>query len=175
MPTEPDPASTGKEPSRSAFPYDGDAWPTPTEVTRLAVEAELSQNLASGRCGASLWGFGLNAGQHELGAVVWAIDGDVTVERGDPLMINVADRTGKGCRVEFTFDSVGSKGRLCRPLNLGGCDYAMIILGIVLLVIGFIAAIPVIWSIGVIVLIIGLVFMIFGALGHAIGGRRHVF
>jgi hypothetical protein len=47
-------------------------------VTRLAVEAELSQNLASGRCGASLWGFGLNAGQHELGAVVWAIDGDVT-------------------------------------------------------------------------------------------------
>ena len=51
----------------------------------------------------------------------------------------------------------------------------MIILGIVHLVIGFIAAIPVIWSIGVIVLIIGLVFMVFGALGHAIGGRRHVF
>ena len=34
---------------------------------------------------------------------------------------------------------------------------------------------PIIWSIGVIVLLIGLVFMIFGALGHAIGGWRHVF
>jgi hypothetical protein len=51
----------------------------------------------------------------------------------------------------------------------------MIIFGIALLVIGFIAAIPIIWSIGVILLLIGLVFMIFGALGHAIGGRRHIF
>jgi hypothetical protein len=51
----------------------------------------------------------------------------------------------------------------------------MIILGIVLLVIGFIAAVPLLWSIGAIVLLVGLVFMIFGALGHAIGGRRHIF
>jgi len=51
----------------------------------------------------------------------------------------------------------------------------MIILGIVILAIGFIAALPIIWSIGVIVLVVGLVFMIFGAMGHAIGGRRHIF
>jgi len=51
----------------------------------------------------------------------------------------------------------------------------MIILGIVLLVIGFLTAVPFIWSIGIIVLLIGLVFWIFGALGHAIGGRRHIF
>ena len=51
----------------------------------------------------------------------------------------------------------------------------MVILGIVLLIIGFIAAVPIIWSIGVIMLIIGLVFMILGAMGHAIGGRRHIF
>jgi hypothetical protein len=50
-----------------------------------------------------------------------------------------------------------------------------IIIGIVLLIIGFIAAVPIIWSIGFIVLVIGLVFMIFGALGHAIGGRRHIY
>jgi hypothetical protein len=51
----------------------------------------------------------------------------------------------------------------------------MIILGIVLLVIGFLTAVPIIWSIGVIVLLVGLVFWIFGAMGHAIGGRRHIF
>ena len=90
-------------------------------------------------------------------------------------MINETARSGKGCSVESTFDSVGSTGRLVPATHLGGSDYAMIILGIVLLIIGFIAAVPIIWSIGVIVLLIGLVFMIFGALGHAIGGRRHVF
>ena len=51
----------------------------------------------------------------------------------------------------------------------------MIILGIVLLVIGFLTGIPIVWSIGVIVLVIGLVFWILGALGHAVGGRRHYF
>lgn len=59
--------------------------------------------------------------------------------------------------------------------RFGGSDFAMIIIGIVLLAIGFIAAVPILWTIGIIVLLIGLVFMIFGALGHAIGGRRHVF
>ena len=51
----------------------------------------------------------------------------------------------------------------------------MIILGILLLIIGFVAAIPVVWSIGVIVFVIGLVLWILGALGHAVGGRRHYF
>jgi hypothetical protein len=51
----------------------------------------------------------------------------------------------------------------------------MIMLGIVLLAIGFFLAIPVLWSIGVILLVIGLVFVILGKAGHAIGGRRHIF
>lgn len=51
----------------------------------------------------------------------------------------------------------------------------MIIIGMVLLIIGFIAAVPFIWSIGVIMLLIGLAFLVFGAMGHAIGGRRHIF
>lgn len=76
--------------------------------------------------------------------------------------------------MRFAFDSVGSTGSACidrspRRLRLA------IIIGIVLLIIGFIAAVPIIWSIGFIVLVIGLVFMIFGALGHAIGGRRHIY
>ena len=56
-----------------------------------------------------------------------------------------------------------------------GRDFSMIIIGIVLLAIGFLAAIPILWTLGIIVLLVGLVFLIFGSLGHAIGGRRHVF
>ena len=59
--------------------------------------------------------------------------------------------------------------------QIGGCDFAMIMLGIVLLAIGFFLAIPVLWSVGVILLVIGLVFLILGKAGHAIGGRRHIF
>jgi hypothetical protein len=51
----------------------------------------------------------------------------------------------------------------------------MIILGILLLIIGFVSGLPLVWSIGVIVFVIGLVLWILGALGHAVGGRRHYF
>jgi hypothetical protein len=77
--------------------------------------------------------------------------------------------------VNITFDSVGRQGRFAPPAYLGGRDFAMIIIGIVLLAIGFIAAIPILWTIGIVVLLIGLVFLVASGLGHAIGGRRHVF
>ena len=51
----------------------------------------------------------------------------------------------------------------------------MIMVGLVLLVIGIVAKIAVLSSIGVVVLVIGLIFVVASALGHAIGGRRHVF
>ncbi len=49
----------------------------------------------------------------------------------------------------------------------------MIIFGVLLLIIGFVTGIPVVWSIGMIVLVIGLILWLLGALGHAVGGRRH--
>ena len=51
----------------------------------------------------------------------------------------------------------------------------MIILGIILLIIGFIAKIAILWTIGIIVLVIGLILLVLGMLGHAVGGRRHYF
>ncbi|MDA8262229.1 MAG: DUF6131 family protein [Actinomycetota bacterium] len=51
----------------------------------------------------------------------------------------------------------------------------MIILGVVLLVIGFLTGIALVWTIGVVVLVIGLALWLLGALGHAVGGRRHYF
>jgi len=51
----------------------------------------------------------------------------------------------------------------------------MIILGIVLLIIGFITGVAIVWTIGTIVLVVGLVLWLLGALGHAVGGRRHFY
>jgi hypothetical protein len=51
----------------------------------------------------------------------------------------------------------------------------MVIFGIILIVIGAVANIPILYTIGVIFLLIGLVLWIAGALGHAVGGRRHYY
>jgi hypothetical protein len=51
----------------------------------------------------------------------------------------------------------------------------LIILGVLLLIIGFIAAIPIIWTIGIIVLAIGAILALLGMTGHAVRGRRHYF
>jgi hypothetical protein len=51
----------------------------------------------------------------------------------------------------------------------------MILFGIVLMVLGLLFNVPVLWSLGVIVLIIGLVLWLLGTLGHAVGGRRHYY
>ncbi|HEX3832948.1 MAG TPA: DUF6131 family protein [Solirubrobacteraceae bacterium] len=51
----------------------------------------------------------------------------------------------------------------------------MIILGIVLLVIGFIAKIAILWTIGIILLVVGLVLVALGSVGRAVGGRRHYY
>lgn len=49
----------------------------------------------------------------------------------------------------------------------------MIILGIILLVIGFLLNIPILWTIGVVLLVIGLILFVLGSTGRAVGGRRH--
>jgi hypothetical protein len=51
----------------------------------------------------------------------------------------------------------------------------VILLGIVLLIIGFIAAIHIIVFLGIIALVIGAALAISGAMGRAIGGRNHYF
>ncbi len=55
----------------------------------------------------------------------------------------------------------------------GGND--MIVFGVILLIIGFVLSIPLLWTIGVILLLIGLALWVMGSMGHAVGGRRHYF
>ncbi|MEC3981500.1 hypothetical protein [Amycolatopsis sp. H20-H5] len=49
----------------------------------------------------------------------------------------------------------------------------MIILGVILLVIGFIASIPVLWTIGIALVVIGAVLALVGTTGRKLGGRAH--
>lgn len=51
----------------------------------------------------------------------------------------------------------------------------MILLGIVLLIAGFVFKISVLWTIGVILVVIGVVLMLMGRMGHAVGGRSHYY
>ena len=51
----------------------------------------------------------------------------------------------------------------------------MITLGIILLIIGFVAKIAILWSIGILLLVIGLILALLGMAGRAIGGRRHYY
>ncbi|MFJ3705246.1 MULTISPECIES: DUF6131 family protein [Streptomyces] len=49
----------------------------------------------------------------------------------------------------------------------------MIIIGAVLLILGLVTGLGVLWTIGIILLVAGLVLWLLGAVGHAVGGRRH--
>lgn len=51
----------------------------------------------------------------------------------------------------------------------------MIVLGIVLLIIGFIAKIAILWTLGIILLVVGAVLVLMGSMGRAVGGRRHYY
>ena len=66
-------------------------------------------------------------------------------------------------------------GRIEDRLVAGGGKRVtvVIVLGIVLLIIGFVAKIPVLWTIGIIIALIGVVFAVAGFAGREIAGRRH--
>lgn len=49
----------------------------------------------------------------------------------------------------------------------------MIVLGIILLIIGFIAKVAILWTIGIILLVVGLILIVLGSMGRVVGGRRH--
>jgi membrane-bound ClpP family serine protease len=51
----------------------------------------------------------------------------------------------------------------------------LIILGAVLLIIGFIAKISILWTIGLVLIVVGAVLAILGGTGRRVGGRAHWF
>jgi hypothetical protein len=53
-------------------------------------------------------------------------------------------------------------------------DY-MIVLGVILLILGLLLDIGILWTIGIIVLIVGIIFFVLGQMGRAVGGRKYWF
>ncbi|MEV5652607.1 hypothetical protein AB0L57_30535 [Nocardia sp. NPDC052254] len=51
----------------------------------------------------------------------------------------------------------------------------MITLGVVLLILGFIFGIPILWTLGIIALVIGAVLALLGVLGRPVAGRAHYY
>lgn len=49
----------------------------------------------------------------------------------------------------------------------------MIVLGVILLVIGFIIGIPVLYTIGIVLAVIGVILAVLGGTGRKVGGRAH--
>ncbi len=49
----------------------------------------------------------------------------------------------------------------------------MIAVGAVLLILGFVLQVPILWTLGVILLVIGAVFWIMGSVGRPVAGRRY--
>lgn len=49
----------------------------------------------------------------------------------------------------------------------------MVVLGVILLVIGFLTGISILWTVGIILAVIGAILWLLGTMGHAVAGRKH--
>jgi hypothetical protein len=49
----------------------------------------------------------------------------------------------------------------------------MILLGVLLLVLGFVLGIYLLWVLGIILLVLGIILFALGHFGHPVGGRRY--
>jgi hypothetical protein len=49
----------------------------------------------------------------------------------------------------------------------------MIILGVILLLLGALLGVPILWTLGIIITVLGAVFWILGSMDRGIAGRRH--
>jgi hypothetical protein len=55
-------------------------------------------------------------------------------------------------------------GKECQPV---------IVLGVILIVIGFIVGIPVLYTIGIVLAVAGVIMAVLGGMGRKVGGRAH--
>jgi hypothetical protein len=49
----------------------------------------------------------------------------------------------------------------------------MIALGAILLILGFVFGVPILWNIGIIVMVVGAIFWVMGSVGRPVAGRRY--
>jgi Family of unknown function (DUF6131) len=49
----------------------------------------------------------------------------------------------------------------------------VIVLGLICLILGLVLGVGILWTIGIILLVVGLILELLGTMGRAVGGRRH--
>ncbi|QZY13970.1 DUF6131 family protein [Streptomyces decoyicus] len=49
----------------------------------------------------------------------------------------------------------------------------MVVLGIILLVVGFVTSLSILSTIGIVLVVVGAILWLLGAMGHAVAGRKH--
>jgi hypothetical protein len=72
-------------------------------------------------------------------------------------------------RIAFV-TSAAYRASLARNLDLG--ERTMIVLGVILLIIGWLTGISILYTVGSILLVVGLVLLLLGSVGRGVGGRR---
>ena len=68
---------------------------------------------------------------------------------------------------------VASVGKDANPPY--GRESMMIVLGIALIIAGFLLAMPILTTLGVVLFVVGVILMVLGSMGRAVGGRRHYY
>lgn len=68
--------------------------------------------------------------------------------------------------------SIEGRFKVVWPLQ---SEVAMIALGLILLIAGFLLGIPILWTLGVILLVVGAVLALLGGIGRPVGGRAHYY
>jgi hypothetical protein len=52
-------------------------------------------------------------------------------------------------------------------------DGAMIIVGVIMVIIGFVLKISILWTVGIVLAVIGVILMALASAGRPVAGRRH--
>jgi hypothetical protein len=72
--------------------------------------------------------------------------------------------------------SAGSvERRECRQRQMKGCDFDVIVLGVILLLIGLLTGLGLLSAVGTVLVLVGAILWIMGAVGHQVGGRPHYY
>lgn len=52
---------------------------------------------------------------------------------------------------------------------------SVVFIGVIIIIIGFVSKIAVLWTIGIIAVVVGVILALLGTTKYAVGGRRHWF
>lgn len=50
---------------------------------------------------------------------------------------------------------------------------SMIVLGLILLLVGYLTNVGILWTLGIILVVVGVILYALGSMGRSVGGRRH--